>query len=759
MAKGHVKLGALGETLREYIIMPERWRKAQANPWTTKLNTGGDKYDDLEPFSFHVEQDWQAGVGHKSEDAGGFLFSTAETRVPGQVMLPQNILYTDLHKDTNDLSVNLRNLGIRSAISIDTYTAGTSKQGFAIKFTISGTTTLASMFLLARASYDCEISGRIRRTSPTGAFVDNLDISSSFVFHEGHAGVFLWQEFNSPAVTFSADTYYMVITVHKGSISLVSSSNVGGEETQVYNGSSWSTASPNLTPWLVWRQNTWKMHDITAITRFNGSLYAASKDLGYLYKHNASDNNWAAISALPQNATSVVVFNDVLYVGQATGNFRNCSTSDTLSDGGSTGAYFAKWNGILYKATTTDLWYSANGSTWSGPFTVCKSPEVITGIVGAQDTVWITTTDAIYYLAPGNVVRGVTRWGSSRPNNGTSPVNWQGTIYCIADGGVAQVNVAAGSVNMLPIWVGKNNYFVSSFLNNPITLAVTNNWLVATVQAAGHDLNNSTVWAYNGHGWHCIAQLPQRYSSSAYYDFHTSNIWIGGEYGVSSVRFPDQTTNPINDPDSLFFPVAWVETPWIDGGLVDIVKDFESVYIRGSEINPAGQNIKVYWQTVDRNYAMRHLAFWNELGTISTLEGGELRWSNPDTRPAKMRIKLGFLLFSDDRKYTPNIEAIRLKFRHNVEDRWGWTLIMPIHDNQQMVDGDVNPYTRDQIKAHLESLVKSTPPFSFEDVDGEQYTVICAGYELNLNQYQYYDDSNQQMYMAAVSLEQYITEA
>lgn len=748
MAKGHVKLGALGTTLREYVIDWQRWRKSQANPWTTKLNTGGDKYDDLEPFSFHVEQDWQAGVGRKGEDDGGFLFSTAETRVPQQVMLPQNVLQFDT-RDDDVTGYDVRNIGVRSAAS--------------------SIMQVSSTGALRRIAVRCLTEGILNNNwafSFFGHIPSGVSVTINMTETPGVAGVwtttitgtdsspyYRWNTAGAAGTVVVSAPYYVEIYPTNGTIQIVTTASYTNAETRGYDGSSWTTLSGNVHP--IHTTNTHAvltsqvpLSPTNAIIRFNNTLYAGMG--AHLVKWNSSTGVWQKVGTVrPQTIRSLVVFNNILFIGQASGVYQTCSTADSYTAGADGGIQFEKWNGYVYKATTTDIFYSADGSSWSSAIPVCKAPEQITGIVGAVDTLWITTTDAIYYLAPGNIIRGVTRWGSSRSENGKSPVNFQGNIYCIADGGIVQINASSGSATVLPIWISRDDDLVASFLDRPIALASLNNWLAVLVQQATAT-GKTSVWIYNGQGWHFLADVPLYIADTLYYDFGSSALWTGSRSGVFfRIRAPDYTLNPLNDTASRYAPSGWLETPWLSGGLVDTVKDFESVYIKGSELSSSGgQSLTIFWQVRGGS--------WQELGAV-TADGQELRWSNSATRPAAKEIKLGFRLFTTNMTRTPNIEAIRLKFRHNVEDRWAWTLIMPIHNRQEMVDGDINTYTRDQVKAHLESLVKSTPPFTFEDVDGTQYTVISAGYELNLAEYEYYNGAHQAKYVAAVSLEQVTT--
>jgi hypothetical protein len=78
-----------------------------------------------------------------------------------------------------------------------------------------------------------------------------------------------------------------------------------------------------------------------------------------------------------------------------------------------------------------------------------------------------------------------------------------------------------------------------------------------------------------------------------------------------------------------------------------------------------------------------------------------------------------------------------------------------MHDDQQMLDGTLNTsYTGAQIKSHLESLVKQTPPFKYEDVDDVEYEVVCTGYDLNVSKFEYFSSANQVWWIAQVTLEQ-----
>ncbi|WP_230677640.1 hypothetical protein, partial [Streptococcus pneumoniae] len=75
---------------------------------------------------------------------------------------------------------------------------------------------------------------------------------------------------------------------------------------------------------------------------------------------------------------------------------------------------------------------------------------------------------------------------------------------------------------------------------------------------------------------------------------------------------------------------GWLETDWFFGGLYEIYKDFESVYISGDNLS-SSLYAQVYWKDDDSTG-------WELLGTC-TSPRTELRWSNYATRPASRQIK------------------------------------------------------------------------------------------------------------------------
>ena len=88
---GHIALGNVG-ALREYMIAnTDLYSKAPANQFAAKLATGAGDYDDLQNWSYWVQDNWQMGATQKDAEAGGFLYGECETRYPEQVLLSRHL--------------------------------------------------------------------------------------------------------------------------------------------------------------------------------------------------------------------------------------------------------------------------------------------------------------------------------------------------------------------------------------------------------------------------------------------------------------------------------------------------------------------------------------------------------------------------------------------------------------------------------------------------------------------------------------------
>lgn len=755
MTVGHIKLGAVGSTLKDYVLIDEhRYRKVTANPYSAKISTGGGTYDDLEPFAYWVQDDWQSGIGHKNPDEG-LLFSTAETRVPNQIILPQVVVQSDTRQVTGNVD-DARNIGRLAASSV--VTVGPAQTYRKLRWRVDAPSAIIGatganirFSVYARIPSGAQVTLSLYTTATGSTLVAGAGNYTTTYTSAIESPIFTWHQFAAPEVVGGATVWAELNP--DTNIDLPVTVEYTDADSYYHSGTNWvqvNDVQPIYTTNYYRVAETFGIDAIHPIVRFNNTLYAGQGT--QMVKYTAASNTWATVGAARGgNITDMQVWGATLHVGLDSGNYDTLSTADAYTTAGVTRSLFAKWNGYLWSKWGHNLYYAADGATWSSAIPVGHAGSTITGMAGLGDTLYVATTEALYYIAPGDIAVGVTRWGSNRSTNGSHLVNHQGSLYCIVDGGVAQIAVSGGSASVLPLWVQRDDDLVASYLHTPTALISTNNWLVAMVQDSAATLNAAanvrcSLWVWTGQGWHFLTEYPFSRVMGIYYDFSTSKIW-GANWHNSffSVRVPDYTLNPVNDTSSSYVPSAWFETGWITGGLKDVEKDFESVYISGDTLN-ASQYVEVYYKS-SRSGA------WTYLGKIDDY-GEEVRWSDYTTRPASKELKLGFRLFSTSLTATPDIDVIRLKFLPNVNDRWQWTLPISVSPSQEFIDGTLNANSVAQMMAHLDSLVKSTPPFLLQDLDGTQYEVVCTGASVDVQRLDFYNGTKVPYYVYTLNLEQ-----
>jgi len=339
------------------------------------------------------------------------------------------------------------------------------------------------------------------------------------------------------------------------------------------------------------------------------------------------------------------------------------------------------------------------------------------------DYVYVATDSGLMYVGFGDSVRGVTVWGSPSGNNGSGMIHWQGSLYIPAQESIMRWD---GS-NMLPMGLDLGEGLPPDKQGNVAALASTNNWLIAGVNSRSAT-DSATIWGYNGQGWHNMAVLPPGMPISClYYRRSNQRLYAGGAGLIFSLYLPD-IAHVVDTTSPEFAPVGWLETDWFYGGLQEVRKDMESVYILGEDIS-ANQSVDVYWQDDDSTG-------WELLGTV-TGNRTELRWSDYATRPNTRQIRLGLLLHTNDSTLTPIIRAVRVKFHSMIADWFRFRLPLQVSDDQAMLDNDLNPYNAKQQLTHLLALSTQVAPIIIEDLLGVQYEakVLDASFQIDKAEY------------------------
>ena len=390
------------------------------------------------------------------------------------------------------------------------------------------------------------------------------------------------------------------------------------------------------------------------------------------------------------------------------------------------------WKGYLWRAYQNDLYYTADGTTWTGPLEVGPDDNSIRGLAGLGDSIYVSTDDGLWVVLPGDFVEGITPWGIPSTTNGRGMLHHRGDIYIPVGRDLLRFTRDGEIIGM-----GLNNVdgLPSDRQGRVISLVGLNSWLVAGIEPTSSiSSGKASVWAWNRDGWHHLLSLPVGTTiRHLAFERNTNNLWVVCKddafcYPVR-VILPNDTNNPAFDNNSTirFQPYGWLETDWFYGGLREIVKDFESIFVSGEQMSNGW--CKVYWQDEGSTA-------WEYLGQITT-DDQELRWSSAGTRPSSRKIKVGLLLYGSTSNATPIVDAVRVKFHPMLTDLFRWSLAIRVEDSIQLLGGDLDARTSATIEDNIETVLRSMPPVTFVDIDGTSYTVKAESGSLNVRRMEY----------------------
>lgn len=721
MSEGHVKLGPVGD-IRPYTLDNIRqYSRINANQMAAKLGQGAGDYADLTSWTAFAMDDWQAGVGKKDPEAGGFLYGELETRWPNKMQLPLALLAANQADATNFYENTGYAPGVLKAES--TVSVGTTQTVQRIAKCIKGNGSKLIGVHICLANDDDLDTVTVALYSSTGSpkkpnaaittKTEVLDLSFGYGNH--------FIPFDD---TLANGTYYHIVvypTTAGETMTLpidISSSDTSLDLVSTYNGSAWTGAYTGgrflMEPVMSMPVAT---EEVSRLIYFpaTGFMYAAAGAV--LYKQETDTDQWEAVtSAFAADITDLHTDGEVLYIGLGDStHFQTMDDVEAFTAASVAARLFTRWKGYLWRAVDNDVYYTADGVSWTGPIEVCPQGFAINGMAGQNDYLYAACDDSLYYIGFADLVYTVTPWGQLNPAEhfGAGMVNWQGALYIP----IAQGIIRYDSGSMLPVGPDLGEGLPLFRSGNIGALATQNNWLYAIVQATG---GQSTVWAYNGQGWHFIAVSPsadELYFTSVYYQRTTGRLYLGTNAGaIFYVVTPDSPNS--TDIDTLQYTATYgsIEFDWYFGGLKDVQKDMESVTVLGDNIDE-GNTVRVYWKDDGSEDV------WEYLGEVAE-SGQELRWTDYSTRPNTKQIKLGFALYAKESiiyNGGPIVRAVRLKFHNMVTDVWRWNFSIRVSAGQTYTDGTPNSYTVAQMVEHLDSVTKQVAPVIYQDLDGIQY--------------------------------------
>jgi hypothetical protein len=724
LPKGHIRLGIPG-ALRDYLLVDPKARSKQlANPMAARISGGGN-YDDMQNFAAWVQESWEAGISKREADTGGTLYSELDTRFPNQVILPpyydfRNVGYTKIddnavlpNDDTTPLTIG--GTGANSQI--------------AVKLTFrDGPNAMNRIFIPIYGSTGVSVTCTIY-TAGAGDPDSGANWGSATATLDGELGInyysFAIAESVSPLVEF-----WVVLkpTTSSQTFSIpVKNYGATAATRKVKGASAWANSAYGFYQHVSdYLDASGASGNITAITAGDsGKIYTASSNT---FSRILTDGSTAILS-VTDSIVDLCDFGDRMWValsGSTDAKTYTYASGTYATVAGIDANLFTRWGGYLWRAYLNDVWYTSDGTSWTGPIQVGPDGHEVRGMAGLGDDMYVSTDEALYRVGAGDKVYGVSRWNNIASTNGVGMIHHQGSIYIPSGLDLFAFN---GS-QMLPIGLNREEGLPQYKQGRVISLVSHNYWLIAMIQASDATLGYSTVWAWNQQGWHYLASLPRGLQGKGLaWQVADNKLIAGAGSTVQRIYLPKNAENPYRDVagTAKFHPSGYLESNWFYGQLKEIYKDFESVYIAGENIT-TDRYIQIYWQD-DAS------TDWELLGTVTT-NRSEIRWSDLDTRPNSRQLKLAITMTTDEYGETPVVNAIRVKYQPMVMDRYRWALPLSISDYAQMVDNSNSPYTAAQQTTHLDTLITRVPPFVFEDVDGLQYEVKVLAATESLQTYE-----------------------
>lgn len=756
---GYIKLGAPG-ALRDYQIQNiQQYQASLANPFRANISTQS-QYGELESFSEWVLDDWTTGLGKRDPQGGGALHGSMDTRFPNQMILPFGFDYP--YTDEN-LATQMH------------YAEGDT--------TIDGTAiTKAATSLRMGTSAESPTSIWVYLDAPTGTTI-TLDIYSdseglpdaSVAAATGTHTITkyrpgpIWMRLTTDGTTLDAGTVYHLVLSGDDTIT-VPNYELDGNTAATFDGTTWTPATYGFAyilsfiyvdVFLGLEQNDDALLIEGGTDKIIMSLHGnnrfswlgnAGGQLVGAYSNQVLrllNESFSTITTTITPITDMLCAGDVAYIAYGAGYKTYTASTGAVADVSSTPTnLFAVDGKYLYRAAGNNIYYTADGTNWTAVSDPVGYENFdIQGMASLGGYLYMSTDAGLYRLTPGDFVEPVVRWPTTSNSNGRGMIEWNNSLYIplrediiryALDGSMTQVGLRTGEE--LPIDLQGRVYRLHP---TPYFL------LVSTEYTESNGF--SGLFAYNGQGWHQLGTMPKDVKGSAIYvDTENGYIYWTGSYGlVARGVYPSNVVNPIRDRGAKRFErYGWIEQDRFYGGHVSLDKDWESVYINSEDMTSG--TVYMYWQDQDSTD-------WELLGSTTDTEHEE-RWDDYSTRPNSKWLRLALLLRTDDENYSPILRAHRVKFHTMIADRWQWTISIPVHNQQEMLDGTLNTYTAAQMKAHLEGLIQRVPPLIFQDVDGTQYEVKIVQAARNIVRAEYFDSAAQLQYVYNLVLEQ-VTDA
>lgn len=732
--KGHIALSVDGYTYREYTLYdPMRWQSSSANPFAGRVSTGGP-YSLLDTFNDWTLKDWRSGIGHNDPDEG-HLFSVADTRFPSQIMLPLGLELISYNASASPRNTVSGTEYDSIAFDIDEPNAFGACYEYAASF-VAEWSSIEGIWVYIAAPYGTTVTARVYANSsnrPTGAALGTATATSKQYRPHAH-----WMYVPLTGVVVVVGTTYHVSVGYSyvngtddysPKCRLPAVKAAGKGSIRYTNGGSWSAAT--IAGWEMAPRIIVRWGFIGAVLRL------ASTDSYMFGQTTTFTGRWtgSALSSITSSNRSMAASGETVYIANDTAYQVHVVSSGTTTTAGES-KLFAIGGGYVWRAGDTEVWYSADGTTWEGPLTVATLGNQIRGMAALGSALYVSCDDGMYWIAPGDQVVPVVQWPQNSSTNGVGMCQWEGALYIPLYNGIMRYG-ADGS--LLAVGPGQASALPPEVSGRVMHLLPTPHFLLATIANPNAD-GYSSLWAYNVDGWHCLALGPQGVTMrTACINPADNKLYWGGDTGFFfRTYYPPNTRNPALDLSNMTFEQeGWVEYDKFIGGYWNLSKDFESIFIDRLEdalyggANPQRRGrAQVYVQTSELGETWYHTNNSNRAST-------SMFTFAQDLRPAGTWLRLGILLKAMNRTETPIVRGLSLRYSTMLADRWRWVLPVLVSTSQEMLDGTLNTYTVAQQVAHLDSLIGSVNPVYLRDIDGTTYRTKVTGVSRSVLRYEY----------------------
>ena len=730
--RGHIQLGPTEAELKDYLLVdPVQRVRSRSNPLSAQIRQGAGEFSDFTSDEYWEISNWARGIGYNADAGveGGYLYGEVDSRSGSSFILPP-LLSAHTAEDNADVSP--------SVINID--------DGFT--FTIDAPAKVAVQIYM-------DVPGDIY------IYMDSAGVIGASICADnaGEPGTVLWsgsassdpfsvtKEWTLISNNFTPTAgvvYWVVLEDDDGSFNVhgMTTTKSGGRLLN-YAGATWGELYTQelYAPYIA---GGGQLGLIVSAATVGDDLYTLADD-GVIYIWNSTTGTFDSFADTAAASYDMQLWYGSLVVTHGTGTNMSAVNVTTAVVTALTieGELLSVWNGYLWKSLGNVMSYSGeNIADWTdiecGP-----DDYTVRGFAGLGDDVIVSTDQAIWRIAPGDWLYGLSRWAYHSANNGKGMVNNQGVVFIPADNSLIRMQANAPLIN---IWK-REEALPASKAGIISGVLGTNKEVIIHVNATDAG-GESTFWSFNNQGWHFVGKLPQGQAICLmHYDNANDSIWIFSDSGHAYSFYASATvSNPTNDALTRFMPAGWVDMGHFHGGLQTVIKDFDGVRVVGQSISPS-KPVTIFWR--DPASATTEFIFsqdgeiilqqdeepleedrigWSTLGKIKE-SGAEIRWTDYTTRPVAYGIQLAYSVDTDNVDISPEISAVVVKYWSHIRDQQRFQLPLIISNYQEMVDGTRDTRTGAEIMAEIEALeFDRFLPIWYRDIDERLFECKVIGF-------------------------------